>query len=109
MPDKEGMKDSHEYHLDVPAVSEPFKLKGSNSLDWGMKNRLSKIFNPESGRTVMLAFDHGYFMGPTSGLEQLDHGHTSSVVFWASNGWLGVQPGSTLFLIYINILLFKDI
>ena len=41
-------------------------------MDWGMKNRLSKIIKPKDGRTVMLAVDHGYFMGPTSGLEQLD-------------------------------------
>jgi putative autoinducer-2 (AI-2) aldolase len=40
-------------------------------MDWGMKNRLSKIINPKDGRTVMLAVDHGYFMGPTSGLENL--------------------------------------
>jgi len=52
--------------------SEPFFLKGSNNLDWGMKNRLAAIFNPSSGRTVMLAFDHGYFLGPTSGLERVD-------------------------------------
>ena len=58
--------------MDVPATSQPFFLKGSNNLDWGMKNRLSNIFNPESGRTVMLAFDHGYFLGPTSGLERVD-------------------------------------
>jgi putative autoinducer-2 (AI-2) aldolase len=37
-----------------------------------MKNRLSRIFNPESGRTVMLAVDHGYFQGPTTGLERID-------------------------------------
>lgn len=41
-------------------------------MDWGMKNRLSKIIKPKDGHTVMLAVDHGYFMGPTSGLEQLD-------------------------------------
>jgi putative autoinducer-2 (AI-2) aldolase len=52
--------------------NEPFALRGSNSLDWGMKNRLSKIFRPESGRTVMLAIDHGYFLGPTGGLERVD-------------------------------------
>jgi putative autoinducer-2 (AI-2) aldolase len=52
--------------------NEPFKLRGSNSLDWGMKNRLSNIFDPKTGRTVMLAVDHGYFMGPTSGLERID-------------------------------------
>ena len=38
-------------------------------MDWGMKNRLSKIIKPKTGRTVMLAVDHGYFLGPTSGLE----------------------------------------
>ncbi len=40
-------------------------------MDWGMKNRLSKIIKPDTGHTVMLAVDHGYFMGPTSGLEKL--------------------------------------
>lgn len=38
-------------------------------MDWGIKNRLSRIIKPETGRTVMLAVDHGYFLGPTSGLE----------------------------------------
>jgi putative autoinducer-2 (AI-2) aldolase len=37
-----------------------------------MKDRLSRVFNPKSQRTVMLAFDHGYIMGPTSGLERVD-------------------------------------
>jgi putative autoinducer-2 (AI-2) aldolase len=37
-----------------------------------MKNRLSRIFNPDTGRTVMLAIDHGYFQGPTTGLERID-------------------------------------
>ncbi|HHH80095.1 MAG TPA: 3-hydroxy-5-phosphonooxypentane-2,4-dione thiolase LsrF, partial [Thermoplasmatales archaeon] len=40
-------------------------------MDWGMKNRLSRIIKPKDGRTVMLAVDHGYFMGPTTGLENL--------------------------------------
>lgn len=56
----------------VPQRSEPFFLKGSNELDWGLKNRLARIFDPASGRTVMLAFDHGYFQGPTTGLERVD-------------------------------------
>ncbi len=60
------------YFSDIPQKTEGFFLKGSNSLDWGMKNRLARIFNPESGRTVMLAIDHGYFQGPTSGLERID-------------------------------------
>ena len=61
-----------DYYLDIPARNEPFFLKGSNNLDWGMKNRLANIFDSRSGRTVMLAFDHGYFLGPTSGLERVD-------------------------------------
>ena len=39
-------------------------------MDWGMKNRISRIIKPETGRTVMLAVDHGYFLGPTTGLEE---------------------------------------
>ncbi len=40
-------------------------------MDWGMRNRMARIINPKTGRTVMLAVDHGYFMGPTTGLEDL--------------------------------------
>ena len=72
MADVDHVKEGKQFHVDVPAVSEPFFLKGSNSLDWGTKNRLSKIFNPDTGRTVMLAIDHGYFQGPTTGLERID-------------------------------------
>lgn len=39
-------------------------------MHWGMENRLARIIRPEDGRCVMLAVDHGYFLGPTSGLEQ---------------------------------------
>ena len=39
-------------------------------MDWGMQNRLSRIINPKTGRTVMLAVDHGYFQGPTTGLQR---------------------------------------
>jgi putative autoinducer-2 (AI-2) aldolase len=70
--DLEGVKDASNFHLDVPQQTEGFFLKGSNSLDWGMKNRLARIFNPVSGNTVMLAVDHGYFQGPTTGLERMD-------------------------------------
>lgn len=38
-------------------------------MDWGLKNRLSKIILPENNRCVMLAVDHGYFLGPTEKLE----------------------------------------
>jgi putative autoinducer-2 (AI-2) aldolase len=61
-----------DFSLEKSTKTEGFFLKGSNSHDWGMKNRLSRIFNPETGRTVMLAIDHGYFQGPTKGLERID-------------------------------------
>lgn len=72
MPDVDELKEAKKFYTDTPQKTEGFFLKGSNSLDWGMKNRLSRIFNPQSGRTVMLAIDHGYFQGPTTGLERID-------------------------------------
>jgi len=60
------------YHSDHTQQAPGFFLKGSHQLDWGMKNRLARTFNPQSGRTVMLAVDHGYIQGPTSGLERID-------------------------------------
>ncbi len=72
MADLEKMKEAKDFYPDIPIENKPFFLRGSNSLDWGMQNRFSRIFNPESGRAVMLAIDHGYFMGPTTGLERVD-------------------------------------
>jgi len=40
-------------------------------MDWGLENRLSQIIKPKNGRTVMLAVDHGYFLGPTKNLEDV--------------------------------------
>ena len=72
MPEADSGKEAKEFHLDIPAENRPFFLKGSGALDWGMQNRLARILNPDSGRTVMLAIDHGYFQGPTTGLERID-------------------------------------
>jgi len=72
MPDIDDVQDGKNYYLETPQQASAFFLKGSNSLDWGMKNRLARIFNPASGKTVMLAVDHGYFQGPTTGLERID-------------------------------------
>ncbi|PIE07233.1 MAG: 3-hydroxy-5-phosphonooxypentane-2,4-dione thiolase [Rhodobacterales bacterium] len=72
MADLDDIKDGKDFGLNQPADTSGFFLKGSAHLDWGMKNRLSRIFNPKTGRTVMLAFDHGYFQGPTTGLERID-------------------------------------
>ncbi|HJW74795.1 MAG TPA: 3-hydroxy-5-phosphonooxypentane-2,4-dione thiolase [Thermoleophilia bacterium] len=44
-------------------------LRRSHVMSWGLENRLARIIRPQTGRTVMLAIDHGYFLGPTSGLE----------------------------------------
>jgi len=60
------------FGIGIPVETKPYFLKGSNDLGWGMKDRMSRMFSPESGRTVMLAFDHGYFLGPTSKLERID-------------------------------------
>jgi 3-hydroxy-5-phosphonooxypentane-2,4-dione thiolase len=72
MADLDDIASEKDFYLDIPARNEAFFLKGSNSLDWGMQNRLARVFNPASGRTVMLAIDHGYFQGPTTGLERID-------------------------------------
>lgn len=72
MADTDTVKEAKQFHEDIPMQTPGFFLKGAGSLDWGMKNRLARIFNPETARTVMLAIDHGYFQGPTTGLERVD-------------------------------------
>ena len=72
MADKDGMISSKQYFEDVPPVQHNFHVRGADHAEWGMKDRLSRIFRPDTGKTVMLAFDHGYIMGSTSGLERLD-------------------------------------
>jgi len=64
--------EGNRYYADQVQKTPGFFLKGSHQLDWGMKNRLARVFDPRSGRTVMLAIDHGYFQGPTTGLERID-------------------------------------
>jgi len=53
------------YTFTKRAKEEHFKM------DFGMKNRLSRIISPKTGKTVMLAVDHGYFQGPTTGLQNI--------------------------------------
>jgi putative autoinducer-2 (AI-2) aldolase len=72
MADLDGQKKNKEFFTGTPQEAPGFFLKGSHQYDWGLKNRLSRIFNPQSGNTLMLAFDHGYFQGPTTGLERVD-------------------------------------
>lgn len=72
MADKDGNILAKDYGIGIPTPKQHFHVKGMDHVDWGMKNRLSKIFNPKTGKTLMLAFDHGYMMGSTAGLERLD-------------------------------------
>ena len=72
MPDNDSRSDGDRFLPSVPARAEPYQLKGASGLDWGMQSRLARVFRPADGRTVMLAIDHGYFQGPTSGLERVD-------------------------------------
>lgn len=72
MADLDDLREGKNFGADIPVDTQGFFLKGCNNLDWGMKSRLSRIFRPSTGRTVMLAFDHGFIMGPTSGLERID-------------------------------------
>lgn len=72
MADSEDPTNGARFAASVPARQEPFPLKGCGALDWGMQNRLARVFRPGTRRTVMLAIDHGYFQGPTTGLERVD-------------------------------------
>ncbi|MBQ6827006.1 MAG: 3-hydroxy-5-phosphonooxypentane-2,4-dione thiolase [Thermoguttaceae bacterium] len=72
MADNEGNIDAKNFGVGIPQKQEGFFLKGNEHASWGIKSRLSQVFNEKSGRTVMLAFDHGFIMGPTSGLERID-------------------------------------
>ncbi len=76
MADMDGILENKDkdYGIGVPVETKGYHLKGMEGCDWGIKDRMSRIFRPSTGKTVMLAFDHGYIMGPTSGLERLDLG-----------------------------------
>ena len=73
MPEADSTSEAKNFYTDIPQrATGNFHLKGSGALDWGMQNRLSRVFRPSSGHTVMLAIDHGYFQGSTTGLERVD-------------------------------------
>lgn len=71
MADSEGNKAPKRFYPEVEQQNYGFPVKGASGLDFGMRHRIARIFGAD-GRTVMLAFDHGYFQGPTSGLERID-------------------------------------
>lgn len=71
MADTDATITAKDFGLDRPQQTPGFPVKGAGQLDFGMRHRLARIFGSD-GRTAMLAFDHGYFQGPTSGLERVD-------------------------------------
>lgn len=72
MPDADAILEAERFYAHISAQSNTTTVKGAGALDWGMQYRLNRIFRPATGRTVMLAVDHGYFQGPTTGLERID-------------------------------------
>ncbi len=72
MADMDGLQEARNITASPCSRGSRYHLRGCDHLDWGMKNRLARIIKPETGRTVMLAVDHGYFQGPTSGLEIME-------------------------------------
>jgi 3-hydroxy-5-phosphonooxypentane-2,4-dione thiolase len=71
MADLDDIRDGKNFGIGKPVAGQKFHIKGCDNMDWGMKDRIARIFK-EDGKTVMLAFDHGFIMGPTSGLERID-------------------------------------
>ena len=72
MADNEELTSGARFQSQVRAQPQVNYLKGAGALDWGMQSRLARVFSPATNRTVMLAIDHGYFQGPTTGLERVD-------------------------------------
>lgn len=72
MADLDDIREGNNFGVGIPVEGQNFYIKGHDHVGWGLKNRLANMFNKKSGNSVMLAFDHGFLMGPTSGLERVD-------------------------------------
>jgi putative autoinducer-2 (AI-2) aldolase len=72
MADNDELTEGARFAAHIGTEPNVNRLKGAGALDWGMQSRLARIFQPGTNRTVMLAIDHGYFQGPTTGLERVD-------------------------------------
>jgi len=71
MPDAEGILEAREVCEMAPAQAGNVGkcIKGAKHMDWGMRNRLSRLIGPD-GHAQFLPIDHGYFQGPTRCLER---------------------------------------
>lgn len=72
MADLDDIREGKKFGAGIEIKNQAFHVRGSGNLGWGAKDRLTRIFNSRTARTVMLAFDHGFIMGPTSGVERID-------------------------------------
>jgi putative autoinducer-2 (AI-2) aldolase len=71
MADAEGIleaRDVSELPIEENGIKKKW-IKGGDNLDWGMKNRLSRLIKAD-GHCQFLPIDHGYFQGPTRCLER---------------------------------------
>ncbi len=71
MADAEGILDSRSSN-EIPQIQKTrgrHRIKGADNLDWGMRNRLSRLIQSD-GHCFFLPIDHGYFQGPTRCLER---------------------------------------
>ena len=71
MPDIDDLREATDFTSSRLSESA-FTPRGAHAQDWGIRHRLNRIFDANTGRTAVVAFDHGYFQGPTWGIEQLE-------------------------------------
>lgn len=72
MPDAGGLLEAREMAelaKGSPARKRLKTIKGSEHMDWGMRNRLSQLIKKD-GHCFFMPIDHGYFQGPTRCLER---------------------------------------
>ena len=72
MADLDDLREGQEFGIGKPVEGQGHYLKGCDHMGWGVKDRMARIFRPSTGKSVMLAFDHGFIMGPTAGVERID-------------------------------------
>ena len=85
MADKDGLKIAKDYHVNE-AFANPGRLlcQGRQQPGLGHEKAPEQHLRPQERHTVMFAFDHGYFMGSTAGLERLDLVIPSSCPMWTA-------------------------
>ena len=57
MADNDGNKDAKNYGIGIPPKKKLFFLKGLDHVDWGIKDRMSRIFNTPFNKPFCM---HGF-------------------------------------------------